>query len=57
MDKIGVLFQGQGSQFVGMGKDLYEKNETFKKAIDTMDEISNIDIKRIMFEENDEILS
>lgn len=54
MKKVGILFQGQGSQFVGMGKDLYSENEKFRKVIDKLDQSSNIDIKRIMFEGTDE---
>ncbi len=39
-EKIGVLFPGQGSQFVGMGKDLYDKfpsaKQVFENANDTL---------------------
>lgn len=31
--KIGFLFPGQGSQKIGMGKDIYEKFENAKKYI------------------------
>ncbi len=34
--KIGFLYGGQGSQKVGMGKDLYEKYPTFKKIFDML---------------------
>lgn len=33
-DKVVFVFPGQGSQWLGMGREMYEKNETFKKVID-----------------------
>ena len=37
--KIAFLFTGQGSQYVNMGKELYEKSSVFRKAINKCDEI------------------
>ena len=39
MGKIAFLFAGQGAQYPGMGRDLYEKSELAKKIIDRADEI------------------
>ena len=39
MGKIAVLFPGQGSQFVGMGKPLYEQSPTSKKVFDQIESL------------------
>ena len=46
--KLAFLFAGQGSQKVGMGKDLYDNNETFRNIIDSLK--VDFDIKKLMFE-------
>lgn len=55
--KIGFLFPGQGSQFVGMGKELYESDEAAKKVYDEVKEITGIDIAKISFEGPEELLN
>lgn len=55
--KIGFLFPGQGSQSVGMGKDIYEKYESAKRVYNKVKEITGIDIANISFEGPEEILN
>ena len=43
------VFPGQGSQFPGMAKDLYERNADVKKMFDRADEILGFSITDIMF--------
>ncbi len=50
------VFPGQGAQFVGMGKDLYESNANAKELFDKANEILGYRITDIMFEGTDEDL-
>lgn len=48
--KHAYVFPGQGSQFPGMAKDLYESNETARQLLDKANEILGFRITDIMFE-------
>ncbi len=50
------VFPGQGAQFVGMGKDLYDNNPKAKELFDKADEILGYKITDIMFNGTDEQL-
>ena len=55
MSKRVLMFPGQGSQYIGMGKDFYDNFETAKKVFDKASEIVGFDVAAMCFEENDKL--
>lgn len=55
--KIGFLFPGQGSQTVGMGKDIYDQYEEVRNIYKRVQQITGIDIAKISFEGPEELLN
>jgi [acyl-carrier-protein] S-malonyltransferase len=53
--RLGLLFPGQGSQFVGMGKDFYENSDKAKEMFEIASDAIKVDFKKLMFEENEEL--
>ncbi|MDI6854686.1 MAG: ACP S-malonyltransferase [Deltaproteobacteria bacterium] len=50
MTQIAFLFPGQGSQYVGMGKDFYEAHPKARELFDLAEEVTNLPLKRLCFE-------
>ena len=54
--KKAFVFPGQGAQFVGMGKDMYENSELAKELFEKANEVLGFRITDLMFEGTDEDL-
>lgn len=55
--KIGFIFPGQGSQVVGMGKDIYENYESVQEIYEIVKQVTGINIAEISFEGPNEVLN
>ncbi len=53
--KIAMIFAGQGSQAVGMGKDFYENSDIAKEMFAKAGERIGVDFKELIFEENEKL--
>ena len=56
MRKIAFLFPGQGSQYVGMGREFYTSYERVKEVFDRANKILRFDLKGLCFEGPEEEL-
>jgi [acyl-carrier-protein] S-malonyltransferase len=55
MSKIAMIFAGQGSQAVGMGKDFYDNSDIAKEMFAKAGERIGVDFKELIFEENEKL--
>jgi [acyl-carrier-protein] S-malonyltransferase len=53
MKKIAMIFAGQGSQAVEMGKDFYDNSEIAREMFDKAGKRIGVNFKELIFEEND----
>ena len=47
MSKLAFVFPGQGAQYVGMGKDFYEKFSSCRDVYDMASKVTGLDIPKI----------
>ncbi|KAF9584049.1 hypothetical protein BGW38_007741 [Lunasporangiospora selenospora] len=57
VNKRAILFPGQGSQYVGMGKDLYDAYPVARQVVDEADDALGGTLRHVMFEGSQEELT
>lgn len=55
MSKVVFMFPGQGAQYIGMGKEFYEKFPVCRQVYELAGEASGLNVAEICFEENDKL--
>ena len=55
--KVALLFPGQGAQYVGMGKELYNYYTNTKEIFDKAATLLDWDVKEVCFEDQNAIIN